>query len=392
MKVLQVLLSLGAGGTEGFIANLSVSLARAGISVRVYLIAGIEGERGRLLYDRMVDAGVEVVGAVPRKPGITLSKLWSIVKLPFMLRRWRPDIMQVNHNGIEMACAVAKRLAFGRGGKYVRRLPDTRMPEAKRSSIVNRTIHRACDLTIACSEAVYRACESVYDDSLSASLVTIPNGGLLLEHVPDEAERAEARRVIGLADDVFAIAHVGRMMGDINTDAFSLTCSQKAHDVLLNAYAAVFGGRDGHSLLLVGDGNLRPQLEQLASSLEIREQVHFLGSQPEPWTALQAADMFCFPSRYEGLPNVLPEAASCALPVVASDIPEISGIAPESGWLLAPADDIPAFSESMRNVHDNIDRYRSLAIENATVFRERFSMELCARSYVDSYMGLADDR
>jgi glycosyltransferase involved in cell wall biosynthesis len=197
-------------------------------------------------------------------------------------------------------------------------------------------------------------------------------------------EKRQTRKTLGIPEDAFVIAHIGRMYGGDRSDS-SLAGGQKAQDVLIRAFAKAFFGNPQCVLVLVGDGPLRLEAESLAKNLGIAEDTRFLGRQPEPWPALRAADMFCFPSRHEGLPNVLPEAASCGLPVVASDIPAIRQLCPGDAWLLRPVDDIKAFAEGLRTVRANLAQFSRLAGEAADGFRERFSMAVCAGKYLQAY-------
>ena len=158
---------------------------------------------------------------------------------------------------------------------------------------------------------------------------------------------------------------------------------QKAHDVLIEAFAKAFEGDPDCILVMVGDGPSRQEAETLVQSLDIKGVTFFLGQQPEPWIALKAADVFCFPSRYEGLPNVLLEAASCELPVVASDIPEIRDLCPGDAWLLRLVDDIHAFALALRRIHEKNVDFSVKAREVATEFTEKYSMKTCARKYLE---------
>lgn len=101
-------------------------------------------------------------------------------------------------------------------------------------------------------------------------------------------------------------------------------------------------------LELVGDGELRQQLETLVAELGLSERVRFHGSLPEPEVAalLERADLFVLPSivaadgQMEGLPVALIEALACGLPAVStrlSGIPELIHDG-ETGVLAEPAD------------------------------------------------------
>ena len=75
------------------------------------------------------------------------------------------------------------------------------------------------------------------------------------------------------------------------------------------------------TLLLLGDGPLRPVLERQVREYNLSNQVIFRGRVPNVLDYLYAADLFVLPSSVEGLSNALLEAMSVGLPCVASDIP-----------------------------------------------------------------------
>lgn len=114
----------------------------------------------------------------------------------------------------------------------------------------------------------------------------------------------------------------------------------KGHAALLEAVAQAKNMSPAISLVLVGDGPLRHQLEQQAEHLGIRTQVRFAGRLPAGdaiRAALDAADLFVLPSLTEGMPRALLEAMARGLPCIASavgGIPEV--LASEA--LVSPGD------------------------------------------------------
>lgn len=379
MKILQVIPTLGAGGAEGFVANLGVSLAGLGAEVRFFLMAGARGERGQVLCSRLREAEIEVVGAEEHNVRSPLN----IVHLARLIRSWRPEIVQANLYSAEVLVVAARALSIGSGTCYTRRLANTEQAGYRSIGIV-RMMDRFYRRTIACSPAVAEAYKDFMGTKQQSKLVTIPNGGLLREAVTTTEEKRQAREALGIPEKAFVVTHIGRMFGSDRSDS-SLAGGQKAQDVFLQAYAQAFGDDPDCVLVLVGDGPSRPETEALAQSLGIENLVRFLGWQPEPWPALKAADMFCFPSRHEGLPNVLPEAASCGLPVVASDIPEIRALYPGDAWLLKPVDDVEAFAEGLLTVRADAELFDRRARDAAQGFREEFSMAACAGKYLRDY-------
>jgi len=102
------------------------------------------------------------------------------------------------------------------------------------------------------------------------------------------------------------------------------------------------------TLLLIGDGPDRPQLERQAAQLGVAGRARFLGSQPPQEVArlVAAADVMLLPTRAEGLANAWVEALACGTPVVTCDAggvrdvidrPELGRIAARDGAALAAA-------------------------------------------------------
>jgi L-malate glycosyltransferase len=94
---------------------------------------------------------------------------------------------------------------------------------------------------------------------------------------------------------------------------------QKSLPLLLEAWAKVVRQSEAN-LILVGPGNDRQRLIELAASLGISDRVQFVGAVDSPAESLRAADIFVLPSVAEGMSNSLLEAMATALPCVVSGI------------------------------------------------------------------------
>lgn len=119
--------------------------------------------------------------------------------------------------------------------------------------------------------------------------------------------RKEVRRKLGVNDDVSVIGHVGR---------FS---RPKNHKFLLRVFSDFLKLQPSARLVLVGDGELREQIEAEIRRLQIESSVILLGIRSDVGDLLQGMDLFLMPSQYEGLPLVLVEAQCSGLPCVISD-------------------------------------------------------------------------
>ena len=108
-------------------------------------------------------------------------------------------------------------------------------------------------------------------------------------------------------DDKFVIGHIGRF-----TEA-------KNHVFLINLIEKMKQKQQNVVLLLVGDGILRSQIEEMVKEKDLNEEVVFLGLQDDISVALNCMDIFVFPSIFEGLGLVLLEAQLAGLPCFVSD-------------------------------------------------------------------------
>lgn len=118
-------------------------------------------------------------------------------------------------------------------------------------------------------------------------------------------KRAIARRNL-FAKDELIVGHVGRF------------AAQKNHGFIVEIFNEV-AKRLPAKLLLVGDGELRSEIEEKVKMLDLEENVIFAGVREDVSDLMQAMDVFIFPSLYEGLPLSVVEAQAAGLPCLISD-------------------------------------------------------------------------
>ena len=122
----------------------------------------------------------------------------------------------------------------------------------------------------------------------------------------------------------------------------------KRYDLLIDAYAKSKMKNDC-DLVIVGDGELRPSLEKQVQELQLEENVHFAGTQNNPFPYLAGAKFLTLSSRTEAFPMVLIEALALKCPIVATDCPtgprEI--VRHNENGLLVENENIDAFSEAI---------------------------------------------
>lgn len=93
----------------------------------------------------------------------------------------------------------------------------------------------------------------------------------------------------------------------------------KGYDLLLTNLEKYREKLNGYQLLIAGDGPRRGELEKMADSLNLGNDVRFLGNLDNPFPYMATCDLYIHPSRWDGLPTTVIEAQACGACVVSTD-------------------------------------------------------------------------
>lgn len=156
----------------------------------------------------------------------------------------------------------------------------------------------------------------------SSNYLLYKNGIDLEKYLYNENIRKQIRKELGIEDN-FVIGHVGRF------------AKQKNHAFLIDVFKEVYKQYPAAKLLLVGDGELFPQIKaQVYNSDLPHDAVLFTGARDDVNKFYQAMDVMVLPSLFEGLPVTMVEAQASGLKVVASDrVSQEAKLIPETKFL-----------------------------------------------------------
>lgn len=161
---------------------------------------------------------------------------------------------------------------------------------------------------------------------------------------------------------------------------------QKGHRYLLETLPEVIAQCPELHLLVVGDGELRTELETQARRLGLDGHVHFLGNRGDVPALLAASDYFVLPSLWEGLPMALIEAMAGGLPVIAT---EVSGtrqvMLPGETGLLVPPGDVDRLRAALLQLVTNPEQARSMGAAARRRVSAAFSAQQQAAEHVALY-------
>lgn len=181
----------------------------------------------------------------------------------------------------------------------------------------------------------------------------VPGVGIdLSRFVNIQVDRNAKRREIGVPEDAFLLLSVGELN------------ENKNHQIIVRALARL-NDKNVH-YAIAGLGEKRDYLLQLADGLGVAEQVHLLGYRKDIPELNHSADIFCFPSRREGLGVSSIEAMACGLPVVSSNVHGINDYSENgvTGYKCAP-NDVEGFSKAIQSLKEDESLRQLMGSKNA---------------------------
>jgi len=316
-------------GTDGRAVFSLVNLSLGGAQRVVSRLADDLGDRPAdlLLFEDAVDYGhdgeVTAIGAQVHAR-TKLGKLYALGKALWATALYkhvtRPDVMvssMVWPNVVNGLTAGAEGTVLTVHSTMSRALDHE---GANRRRIIGELIGWACrraDQVVCVSKGIARDLERQLGVA-SERLTTIYNP-IAIEAV-ERTARAPLPAPYPVVFSGPTIVHVGTHR------------AAKGQWHLIRAFRRVHVARPEATLVLIGDGPMRGYLEELAVELGLTVwsegcdgpppgacDVAFTGYREDPHPFVARADLFCFPSIYEGFPVAVLEAQACRTPIVAAD-------------------------------------------------------------------------
>jgi glycosyltransferase involved in cell wall biosynthesis len=193
----------------------------------------------------------------------------------------------------------------------------------------------------------------------------------------DKNERSTAkagiRNQLGLAPDVRLIAMVGTLK------------KVKGHCYIIEAMSALAPRHPDVHLLIIGDGELRDDLQAQVTEQGLLDRIHFLGSRQDIPDLLATCDLFVLPSLWEGLSMALLEAMATGLPIVASSVSgTVQAIIPNQTGLLVPPGNVIELAEAI----DELLSDPSYAQALGAAAKQRAQAEFSAQKQANEHLAL----
>jgi glycosyltransferase involved in cell wall biosynthesis len=381
LSVLYVIDSLGTGGSERSLAELLSPLAREGI--RPVIAAFSRRPDG--VERRVVEAGFDV------RFIRSASRLGRIRAIRSLVASERPHLVHTTLFESDVAGRVGAaglrvpvlsslvsmsydRVRLQDPNVRAHRLWLARMIDGWTARHLTAHLHA---ITRAVKEAAVR------DLRIPAERITVIERGRDPSRfgVPDPERRRRARERLGLSPDDEVLVNVGRQ-------EFA-----KGQQHLIEAMVEVARIRPNVVLIIAGRrGQASANLERFWQETELGDRVRFLGFTEEVPDVLAAADLFVFPSLYEGLGGALIEAMACGLPIAATEIAATREILePGRNAALVPPGSGSHLAGAILRLLGEDQTRRAFGSRSRSIFEERFTLEGSVRRMLAMYRKVVED-
>lgn len=363
LRLLLLTSHLRAGGIASYLLNLSQSLVEKGHVVHVVSSGG------------RVVADLEAVGAnhwtldLQTKTEINWRVVYHLPFLSNLVRRESIDLVHVNTRvtqvvGCYLGGVTGRPVLSTAHGFFKHRFLRTLFPYWG-------------DAVVAVSPEVKRHLED--DLNVPAKKIRVIPNGVDTQRFspPSPAQVQSSRDTMNLKTGSVAIGMIARFT------------EGKGHEVLFQTMTEVIRSFPRSVFLLIGEGPLESRLKKDVDDLGLTDACRFLGVHSDIRVILAGLDVVVLPSLGEGLPFVLLESLSMALPVVATRVGGIPSLIKEgtTGYLCEPNDQrslVQALSAALSDPASS----KAMALRAADLIRREFSSEAMTEQTLRVYREL----
>jgi glycosyltransferase involved in cell wall biosynthesis len=319
LRVAFVSGTLGRAGAEQQLFYVVKGLKEAGASVSVLSLT-----RGEFWESRIARLGALVIHVGERS-----SRAARLLRIVAEVRRLRPHIVQSQHFYTNLYAVAAARQT---GAYEIGAIRNDAISEVRANGRLLGL------LSLRLPRALVSNSETGIRNAISLG---VPDRKLFL--LPNVVDTSRFSPGDCAAQSTTRVLSVGRLV------------PQKRHDVFLRSLALARDAGYSIQATIVGEGPLRRELEELAARLNLKGVVEFAGGVDDLAPLYRRSDILVLSSDHEGTPNVVLEAMSCGLAVLATAVGGVPALIRDgdTGQLCVPGDERQVAAKLCALVADN---------------------------------------
>ncbi|MEI6126847.1 MAG: glycosyltransferase [Pseudomonadota bacterium] len=356
LNVLHVIPSLGTGGAEKLVLDFLIHYDKAHFNMAVVSLYAKE--------KTMHDKGLEKIGAnvfyLNKKLGIDLR---CVLKINTVIKKFKPVVV---HTHLYSTKYVLLPVFINRVPVRVHTVHTIALKEfTKADIIIQRAAYKLFNVTpVGISTTIRDSIQQLYR---LENIPLIYNGVNTKKY--SIAVKKEADNIVRL----------------INVASFSRV---KNHDMLLDAFKIVADTCQNVKLILVGDGELREEIEKKIGFYNLFDKVELMGTREDVPDLLAQSDIFVMSSRYEGLPLTVLEAMASGLPIVATHIGGVPDIVHNNvNGILVEPENPNALARGIVELVKNADLRKNMGGRSRKL-SDQYDINKTQREYEKLYVAL----
>ena len=297
MVVLHYVGKMDRAGQETFIMNLFRNIDREKIKFKFLCTDSSKGD----FDDEIYSLGGEIFYTVPQNNRGALAMLTAANNLRNTLKKSKPDVFHIHtHHALNAFLDACAALLAG--------IKIVAVHSHNNSALSHLGAHRFCKKLIPLLKIRRFACSNDAGRWMFGNTpFKVLYNGLNPNDFCYNSEKRDAIRAKMGWEGKKIIGHIGRFN------------EQKNHRFLIDVFAEIKKREPAAHLVLVGKGELEPEIKEKVSAYNLSDSVSFLGIRSDIPELYQGMDLFLFPSIFEGLGIVLIEAQANGLPCLVSD-------------------------------------------------------------------------
>lgn len=345
-RVFFIISSLAEGGAEKVISILLRHLSQKKFCCSLLLFE----KRGNYLKEIPPDVGIY---DLKKKNRFSFLKL--VLKIAEIVKKEKPNVVIGFLEYTNLVCLLARKLVFQNQTKWViseRNLLSATLYSQRMYFLkvkLHKLLDRSADLVIVNSESSKE--ELIQNFGVKDKKIKVVPNPVEIEKIQLHCKKIPSHE--WYSENIPILISVGRLS------------KSKGYPYLLTAFSEVLKEIECR-LIILGEGEMRDELEILINRLGIKKNVNLLGFISNPYPYIAHSDIFVLPSLWEGLPNALLEAMALGKPVIATNcskaVEEIIKNG-ENGFLI-PVRDVLALKKAICRLLKNKSLQVKLSEEN----------------------------